>query len=255
MSKAMTADEWSWRNSGSADQRYEHRLFAKSGDSARIDAQLLHARYQCGAFNTHQSGSALGSGDTALRVLEDAKNLDALIAFPRAWPGSGFAVTADLADGHLERRTVGQDHRALDEVLQLANVPRPLGEGKLLHGGGGDRLDLFFHAAAIFLGEVTHQERNVLGTFPQRRDADGKHVQPVIQVAAKLAALDHFLQVAVGGSYQADVYLFGLSAAQPLKLALLQSTQEFGLDFKGNIADLIEEERSLVSELEAANLL
>src|SRR5580692_7063667 len=112
--------------------------------------------------------------------------------------------------------------------------------GEPPHGHGGNRLDLLLHAAAVFLREVTHQERNVSGTFAQRRDADRKHVQAIVQVAAELAILHHYLEVAIGRRYQSHVDLPCSVATQPFKLTLLQSAQELRLDLDRYISYLVE---------------
>ena len=44
-------------------------------------------------------------------------------------------------------------------------------------------------------------------------------------------------------------------AAEPLELLLLQHAQQLRLELERNVADLVEEERAAVGELEAADLL
>ena len=44
-------------------------------------------------------------------------------------------------------------------------------------------------------------------------------------------------------------------AAQALELLLLQDAEQFGLQCRRNIADLVQEERAFVGQLEASNLL
>ena len=113
---------------------------------------------------------------------------------------------------------------------------------ELLHGRSRNRFDLLLHAAAVLLREVANQQRNVLGTLAQRRNADRKDVQPIIQVAAKLAILDHLFEIAIRGRHQAHIHLLGASAAQPLKLAFLQSAQQLGLNLEGNVANLVQKQ-------------
>ena len=59
----------------------------------------------------------------------DFQHPDGLVAFirfarPSHW--SGPAVVAQFTDWSLQRRAVGKDHRTLDEILQLTNIPRPI---------------------------------------------------------------------------------------------------------------------------------
>jgi len=40
--------------------------------------------------------------------------------------GAFPAVVAQFSNRSLQRRAVGKDHRTLDEVFQLTNIPRPM---------------------------------------------------------------------------------------------------------------------------------
>jgi len=51
------------------------------------------------------------------------------------------------------------------------------------------------------------------------------------------------------------VHLVSPAAAQSLELLFLQNAQEFRLQCQGNIADLVQKERSLVGHFEAPQLL
>src|SRR5439155_25580062 len=77
-------------------------------------------------------------------------------------------------------------------------------------------------------------------------------VQPVIQVLAEAPRLHLGLEVLVGGREDAHVDLQGAVAADPLELALLQDAQDLGLRLRPHVADLVEEERPAVGDLELA---
>src|SRR6266850_2702943 len=184
---------------------------------------------------------------------QDADNLLAFMGFARAHHHRGVpAIVAQFADRSLERRTAGKDHRTLDEVFQLANISRPMPTGELPQGRSRNGFDLLLHAAAILLREVADQERNVSGTFAQRWDADRKHVQAIVQVAAELAILHHLLQVAIRCRYETNIHSSRVGASQPLKLPFLQGPQQFGLDLDRNVPNLVQEERATVGKFEAA---
>ena len=57
------------------------------------------------------------------------------------------------------------------------------------------------------------------------------------------------------GRHQAHVHLDRLRAAEALELLLLQHAQQLGLQLRRDVADLVEEQRPLVRQLEAADLL
>src|SRR6266481_846190 len=223
---------------------------------SRIDAEFLHARQKRGSIDTHACSSSVGASYSPACDFQDADNLVAFMGFARARHHRGVpAIVAQFTDRSLERRTTGKDHRTLDEVFQLANISRPMPTGELPQGRSRNGFDLLLHAAAILLREVADQERNVSGTFAQRWDADRKHVQAIVQVAAELAILHHLFQVAIGRRYQSHIHLLGSVTAQPFKLTFLQSAQQFGLDLNRNVSHLVEKQRALIGELKPANLL
>src|SRR5882762_6283642 len=230
-------------------------LARRSRYFSRVDPEFLHARDQGRAFDIHSCRGPIGACYAPICDFQYADDLIAFISFARPRHGSVPADVAQFPDWSLQRRAVGKDHRTLDEILQFTNIPWPMPTRELSHGRGGNRFDLLIHSAAVLLDEVAGQQGNVLWAFAQRRDADREHVQAIVQVAAEFAILHHFFQVAIGGRYQPYIDLLRSVAAQPFKLTFLQSAQQFGLDLDGNVPDLIQEERALVGQFEAPNLL
>ena len=102
---------------------------------------------------------------------------------------------------------------------------------------------------------MADQQRDVVAALAQGRQHDREHVQAVVEVAAEAAVGDHRGQVAVGGGHQAHVHLDRLGAAQALELLLLQDAQQLGLQLQRDVADLVQEQRAPVRQLEAADLL
>ena len=90
--------------------------------------------------------------------------------------------------------------------------------------------------------------------FAQRRQPSGTTLRAVEEVLAELALLDHGLEVAVRGRHEAHVDLDGLRSAHALELALLQQAQQLHLHRWANVADLVEEERAAVGELDPPGL-
>ncbi len=120
---------------------------------------------------------------------------------------------------------VRQDYGALDEVFELANVPRPIRLGELFQCGGWNRFDRFLHLPGESLNEITHQQRDVFSALTQGRYVNRENVQPVVEIAPKLARLNHCFQVAVRGSDEPQVHFASLRAAQALELPLLERVQ------------------------------
>ena len=90
------------------------------------------------------------------------------------------------------------------------------------------------------------------GDLAQRRDVDGDDVQAVVQVFAEGALAAHLAQVAVGGGDDPDVGPHRSLAAQRIELAFLDHAQQLHLGVQGHVADLVEEDRTAVGQLELA---
>src|SRR4051812_29872504 len=86
----------------------------RSGYFSRIDAELLHARDQSGAFEAHACRGAGWTSDTAIALFQNAHDRVALIGFSRSGDGSRSAVAAQFTDWYLQCGTVSQNHRPLN---------------------------------------------------------------------------------------------------------------------------------------------
>src|SRR5690606_20805372 len=140
--------------------------------------------------------------------------------------------------------------RPLEHVLELADVAGPrvgLEGGEGVVGDAGDRL---LQALVELLDDVLDEQRDVAGPLAQRWDLQRDDVQAVVQVLAEVPALDLLLEIAVRRRDQPDVYLERLDATDPLELALLDRAQELDLHLDRDLADLVEEQRAAVRELE-----
>ena len=63
----------------------------------------------------------------------------------------------------------GEDYAPLDEILELANVSRPLIRAECRHRFRRNAFDLITHPATIKLDKMCHQGRNVLHRESPRR--------------------------------------------------------------------------------------
>ena len=82
-----------------------------------------------------------------------------------------------------------------------------------------------------------------------------KNIQPVIKVLAKTLFLDHLQQVAVRRRDDADVDVDLLDAADAADLFFLKRAQDLCLQRDIELADLIQEQRAVVRDLEQALFL
>ena len=143
----------------------------------------------------------------------------------------------------------------LDEVLELAHIPRPGPVHQGFHGISGNGVDVPVHVFGILLGEVSHQNGYVFRMISQRRRNDGEDLQPVIQIAAKEFVPHHLGQIPVRRRHQPDVDGDGACAAQSLEGLLLQSAQQLGLEIQGNVAHFIQKQSPAMRHFKAADFL
>ena len=88
------------------------------------------------------------------------------------------------------------------------------------------------------------QRRDILFAIAQRGHLDGDHVEAEEQILAKGAALDGRLQILVGGGDDPRFEANPLVAAQGPDLMLLERAQQPRLQFDGQLADFIQEDRA-----------
>src|SRR4029077_14740112 len=125
---------------------------------------------------------------------------------------------------------------------------------------GGHRLwrnvfNLLIHPAGINLNKMFNKRRNIFSARTQWWQRDWKHIQAIVEIAAKFVSLYHFSQISVCRSDEANVHLMGPAAPQALEFLLLQDAQQFGLQRQGNVSHLVQKQSPFVSQFETANLL
>src|SRR5260221_10466553 len=89
-----------------------------------------------------------------------------------------------------QRVPTAKDHRALYDVLQLANIARPVVGLAELQGLLVDLPDVLSSLRRIAPDELLDKHRNIALTVTQRRHFDREDVQPVEKIRAKRAIGD-----------------------------------------------------------------
>ena len=99
-----------------------------------------------------------------------------------------------LVHGQLQRQVVEPDHRArgqrhaaLDDVLELAHVPRPVVVGEGHARPAREPAHVLLELPRVLAHEVGGQVGHVRLPLAQRRHADRHHVQPVVEILAERA--------------------------------------------------------------------
>src|SRR6266478_7919751 len=253
----------------SALQNRRHRVpklgsRAEPGQTRRrsgglLDSESLEDRLERRPLHAETRGRAARTAEHPVRLFQcaqDACAVDALERGETALVGDASGTPArELVQGDLERPTRREDHRALDQVRELAHVAGPRIRAQRVQRLGRNDLDVPVHRAREPVNEVPDERGNVLGALAQRRHVDGEDVEAVIEVVAETLLVDHRAEIAVRRRDQPHVHLDGLRPADALELLLLEHPQQLRLELERDLADLVEEQRATVRDLESSDLL
>src|SRR5713101_815678 len=137
----------------------------------------------------------------------------------RSRPGSrrrkpGFIYTKGVS--------VAQDYRALDYILQLANVARPVVSLEHLQGFLAYVSNLFANCLGIAIDQVFDQQRNVVNALTQCRYANRENIQTVEQILTERAFSYGCTQVPIRSGKYSHVHRNRLAATHALEFPLLQ---------------------------------
>src|SRR6185503_16228619 len=148
-----------------------------------------------------------------------------------------------------------QDHGALDHVLELADVARPvvaLQQSRLLLRQRQRPMTEFLARA---LEEVTRDLNDVVTALAQRRHLDRENAEPVEQVLTESPFGDGLLEIAVRRRDHAHVDGMRAIVSDALVLALLQHSQQLALQIERNFPYFVEENRAAIRELKPADTI
>ena len=159
---------------------------------------------------------------------------------------------------HLRRQILGLDglpapdrDGVLDRVFEFAHVARP-GVAKEGADGVGGEAQLAPVPRGDAHEEEARQRLDVLAAHAQRRDLDRHDAEAVVEVLAETPLDDGAAEVDVRRGHDADVGLARVAVADALEGPLLEEAEEFDLERRRKVADLVEEERAARRELDAA---
>jgi hypothetical protein len=151
-----------------------------------------------------------------------------------------------------DRFAVSHDDRPLDAVFELTHVSGPLISVDRVGRVRGESLHLRIHFAREACDEMTGKQHGIASSLGKARNLHDDFRQAIIEVFAEAAVADHGLQVLVGGADDARVDSDWGPAADPLDHAFLQEPQQLDLKWQRYVANLIEEQRPALGELDLA---
>src|SRR5262249_4406840 len=106
-------------------------------------------------------------------------------------------------------------------------------------------------------GELVDQEkrqrRNVVPAVAERRQLQRENAQPVVEVLPKGFLAHGLKQVAVGCRQNPHIDPDRSTTANAVEFALLQDAEQLRLGVRRQLADLIEEDRAAMRQLESAH--
>src|SRR5262245_28503869 len=193
-----------------------------------LDGQLVHSTAQSVGMEREHLRRALRALDQPASLLERGENVGAVHLLERGESdrsaGRRLASSVSGCGGYhrekifpkLEYGALAEHGRALDDVLQLADVAGPRVAHETVHRRLGHPLDPPAELLAELSQKERHQLRDVGCALSERRYAERKDVQAVEEVGAEPAARDRLLQVAVGRRNHPDVDPYAL--ARPHRL-------------------------------------
>src|SRR5574342_967235 len=228
---------------------------ARPGSGTADDAELLHAGLESRSLEAQDPGGAAVPADPPPGLLErrdDVLALDVLEAPQR--PPRAATGRRRQEVGKLEPALGGENHGPLDDVLQLAYVPGPAVGGQPVQDVRTQGAHGLPHLRRVEHGEMPGETRDILPPLSQGREIDREDVEAVVKVRAEAPLAHGPLESAIRGRDQPHVHRQRLRPADALELALLQNAQELRLQLQRQVADLVEEERPPVGELEPAHL-
>src|SRR5437867_9569683 len=191
-----------------------------------VDLQRLDLRLECRRRHAEPPRGTERSGHAALAFTESS--LDGVLFVGRQRAG---AEADDRRDPEgptgepprIDRESVRitDDHRALDDVLQLADVARPVVRLKQRRRLLGDAADPLADAVGVAMDEVFDEQGDIGPTFAQGGHLHWEHVEPIEEVRAEGAVGDGRLQISIRCGNHADVHADGPAATDTFELALL----------------------------------
>ena len=114
-------------------------------------------------------------------------------------------------------------------------------------------------ASAGFLMEVQQEMsgelQDVVASVAEGRDLQLDDSQTEVKVFAEAAIVDQVRQRPVSGGDDADIGLNLVGTAETFKGVPFQNSKQFGLAVEAHLADLVQEDRSMVSTFELAEML
>ena len=161
---------------------------------------------------------------------------------------SGGEHTRDF--GGADRLAGEEDAESLDDVGEFAHVAGPAIARECVDAGLRPLRRRLARPAPVERREVRDERCDVAGALAQRRDHHRDHIDPEEEVLAESSLAHLAREIAIARGEDPHIHLDRLPAAHALDLPRLDRAQQLGLRLRRELADLVEQERAGVRELE-----
>ena len=101
----------------------------------------------------------------------------------------------------------------------------------------------------------SREAENIFRPFPQRRELEINHVETVKQILPKETVSYMILQIPIGGGHGPNIGVPGFVLADPLEFLVFEEAQQFCLQRRSDLADLVEKQRAPFRRFDAAGLI
>ena len=135
-----------------------------------------------------------------------------------------------------------QNDRALDGILKLSDIARPIVRHEPRHRRLGDTGRGTVHATGCLLHKMHHQRSNIFLSFTQGWDLYRKDTETVEEVLPEASGLDFLEEIPIGRRNDADIDLARPGIPNALELTFLQNAQELGLQSKRDLTKPVDQE-------------
>lgn len=134
----------------------------------------------------------------------------------------------------------------------IDEFPYVAGERVLQHSPAGFRRELERDTQGVF--KCLQKQRNVLLTFPQRRNDKGKGIQPIEEIFPEGTGRDQLLQIPIAGGDKAHIHMDDFVAADPHHFLFLDDTQQLYLQTGAHPLDLVQQQGAVVGKFKQTQL-
>ena len=141
----------------------------------------------------------------------------------------------------------------LDDMFQFPDVAGPwVGIKKSQHilfqAGNGVAILLI-----DFFEKKAAKGWNILQPLSQGWNVQLHYIDTVIQIFPETPFLNHFFQVLICTADDSHVDLHRFDTPHPFNLLLLQNAEQLGLEVQGHLADLVQQEGTVIGQLKFAD--